>query len=174
MLAYVFTHWPADSGRRDAYEAGVAGFHRELARVGSEGFERSLLYRVRGAPWVGAEFGYEDWYLVEGSYALDPLNEVAVSEHLRPAHDAAARAAGGGMGALYRLQSGVPKPASGAVSWLSKPAGESYPDFYRRFGAEAVLWRRQMVLGSATEFLLEGEPPQGLTGERVRRELLFG
>ncbi len=174
MLAYVFTHWPADPGRREAYEAEVAVFHRELAQVGSEGFERSFLYRVRGAHWVGAEVGYEDWYLVEGSYALDPLNEVAVSARLRPAHDAAAQAAGGGMGALYRLQSGVPEPASGAVSWLSKPAGESYPDFYRRFGADAVLWRRQMVLGSATEFLLEGEPPPGLTGGRVVRDLLVG
>ena len=174
MLAYVFTHWPADPGGREAYEAGVAGFHRELAAAGSEGFERSFLYRVRGAYWVGAEIGYEDWYLVAGSFALDPLNEVAVSARLRPAHDAAARAAGGGMGALYRLLSGLPEPGSGEVAWLSKPAGESYAEFYRRFPGDAVLWRRQMVLGAATEFMLEGEPPEGLAGVRVRRELLFG
>jgi len=90
MLAYVFTHWPADPARREAYEAGVAAFHRGLATAGSEGFERSFLYRVQGAYWVGAEVGYEDWYLVEGSYALDPLNEAAVSARLKPAHDTAA------------------------------------------------------------------------------------
>jgi len=173
MLAYVFTHWPADPGRREAYEAAVVAFHRALAAAGSEGFERSFLYRVRGAHWVGAELGYEDWYLVAGSFALDPLNEVAVSARLRPAHDAAALATGGGMGALYRLISGLPEPAPGDVSWLSKPAGEGYPDFYLRFSADAVLWRRQMVLGSATEFMLEGDPPPGLAGVRVRRELLF-
>jgi hypothetical protein len=174
MLAYVFTHWPADPDRRGAYEAGVAGFHRGLAAAGSEGFERSFLYRVQGAYWVGAEVGYEDWYLVEGSYALDPLNEIAVSPRLRPVHDTAAHAAGGGMGALYRLVSGLPEPGSGEVSWLSKPAGEGYPEFYGRFSADAVLWRRQMVLGAATEFMLEGDPPPGLAGVRVRRELLFG
>jgi hypothetical protein len=29
-----------------------------------------------------------------------------------------------------------------------------------------------MVLGGPTEFLLEGEPPDGLTAQRVRREAL--
>lgn len=166
MLAYVFRHWPADGVDRAAYETSLLDFHGRLATGGSEGFLRSAVYRV--------DDRYEDWYLVEGSFALDPLNEAAVGAQLRPAHDAVAAEAGGGSGSLFRLQSGVPEPASGEVSWLSKPKGEKYPDFYARFPADAVLWRRQLVLGGPTEFLLEGAPPQGLSAETVRRELLSG
>ncbi len=166
MLAYVFRHWPAEGADRPSYEARLLTFHRELAAAGSEGFVGSAVYRM--------DARYEDWYLVEGSFALDPLNEAAVGVRLRGAHDAVAAGTGGAQGSLFRLQSGVPEPASGEVTWLSKPAGERYPDFYARFAPEAVLWRRQLVLGGPTEFLLEGEPPAGLSGERVRRELLFG
>ena len=165
MLAYVFTHWPAEGVARADYEGRLRAFHEQLAGAGSEGFLRSAVYRV--------DARYEDWYLVEGSFALDPLNDAAVGTRMRAAHDAAAAEAGGGMGSLFRLHSGVPEPASGEVAWLSKPKRESYPDFYARFGPDAVLWRRQLVLGGPTEFMLEGAPLPGLRGERVSRELIF-
>ena len=166
MLAYVFRHWPAEDADRASYEARLMAFHRELAAAGCEGFLGSAVYRIGER--------YEDWYLVEGSFALDPLNEAAVGARARGAHDAVAAGTGGGQGSLFRLHSGVPESSSGEVTWLSKPAGEKYPDFYARFPTDAVLWRRQLVLGGPTEFLLEGRPPAGLTGETVRRELLFG
>ncbi len=165
MLAYVFRHWPAGGVALETYERHLQEFHERLAHAGSEGFLRSAVYRADGK--------YEDWYLVEGSYALDPLNETAVGAALRAAHDAAAAEAAGGEGSLFRLHSGVPEPASGEVTWLPKPRGESYTDFYARFSSDAVLWRRQLVLGGPTEFLLEGDAPQGLSGEKVRRELLY-
>jgi hypothetical protein len=164
MLAYVFAHSPAEAAHGAAYEEQLLAFHQALAHAGSDGFVSSFVFRV--------EIGYEDWYLVEGSFALDPLNAAAVSLRIRPAHDAVAQAAAGGFGSLFRLQSGVPEWASGEVAWLSKPRGESYAEFYARFPPDAVLWRRQMVLGGPTEFLLEGGPPAGLTAKRVRRELL--
>jgi hypothetical protein len=164
MLAYVFAHWPADAARSGAYEEQLLAFHRALEHAGSEGFLSSVVFRV--------EVGYEDWYLVEGSFALDSLNGAAVSLRMRSAHDAVAHAAGGGQGSLFRLRSGVPGWESGEVAWLSKPPAESYADFYARFAPDAVLWRRQMVLGGPTEFLLEGDPPDGLTAQRVRREVL--
>lgn len=172
MLAYVFWHWPAPGTDRAVYEAAQRAFHAELRAAGSEGFLSSVLYRVEGAGWLPAASAYEDWYLLEGSYALDPLNEVAVSPRLRAAHDAAASSATGA-GGLYRLQSGLPEPRDGPVLWLSKPRGESYRDFYARFGADAVLWRRQMVLGPAPEFLLEAASgPAGLDGLSVERALV--
>ena len=165
MLAYVFAHWPGDAAHAADYEGRLLEFHEALARGGGEGFLKSVVFRV--------EVGYEDWYLVEGSFALDPLNEAAVSLRMRPAHDAVAHAAGGGLGSLFRLHTGVPRWDSGTVAWLSKPRGETYPDFYSRFPPETVIWRRQLVLGGPTEFLLEGDPPDGLTAQRVRREVLF-
>ncbi|MEP7104865.1 MAG: hypothetical protein ABI838_03350 [Chloroflexota bacterium] len=165
MLAYVFAHWPGDAAHTADYERQLLEFHQALARGGSEGFVKSVVFRV--------EVGYEDWYLVEGSFALDPLNEAAVSLRLRRAHDAVAHAAGGGLGSLFRLHAGVPGWDSGTVAWLSKPRGETYADFYARFAPETVIWRRQLVLGGPTEFLIEGDPPDGLTAQRVRRELLF-
>jgi hypothetical protein len=174
MLAYVFWHWPVDpAADRARYEEAQRAFHAALADAGSEGLLRSFSFRVAGTAWLPVEGAYEDWYLVAGSFALDPLNEVAVSPRLRPAHDSAARSAAGA-GGLYRLRSGVPEPRSGAVHWLRKPAGESYDRFYARFPPDAVLWRRQMVLGPAPEFLLDsGEPPEGLEALRADRELLF-
>lgn len=170
MIAYVFWHWPDADVDREAYEAAQRRFHAELNQVGSDGFQRSVGYRVSGASWIPGGAGYEDWYLLDGSHALDPLNEVAVSARVRSAHDAAARSASGA-GGLYRLVLGVPPLASGTVHWVRKPRGAPYEEFYAGFGQGSVLWRRQMVLGPAREFLVEGDLPPGLDAEPVEREL---
>ena len=173
MLAYVFWHWPRPGTEPGAYEAAQREFHAELGRAGSDGFLRSYSYRVQGSTWLPASRSYEDWYLLEGSYALDPLNEIAVSPRVRPAHDVAAGSATGA-GGLYRLQSGVPEPHDGPVLWLAKPRGETYAAFYARFPGDAVLWRRQMVLGPAPEFCLEsGRAPEGLDAVAAQREVLY-
>jgi hypothetical protein len=174
VLAYVFWHWPARTVDRDAYESSQRSFHQQLNAVGSEGFIRSLSFRVEGTAWLPVGGAYEDWYLVEGSFALDPLNDIAVSPVLRRAHDQAADGASGA-GGLYRLRSGMPAPHDGMVHWLSKAPGERYDDFYARLAPGAVLWRRQMVLGPAPEFLLESDrAPDGVQAVRVARTLVRG
>jgi hypothetical protein len=172
LIAYVFWHWPHEGADRAVYEAAQRAFHVALNRAGGEGFQRSACFRVRGAFWIPAGDGYEDWYLLDGSHALDPLNELAVSAAVRGAHDAAARAATG-LGGLYRLMRGVPALAGGEVTWLSKPRGETSDEFSGRLDRGAVVWRRQMVLGPAPEFLVEGALPTERAGTRVSRELIF-
>lgn len=169
MLGYVFWHWPAEPDATDAYEEGLAGFHRELAAVGSEGFQRSAAFRAEPLPWLAPGRGYEDWYLVAGSYALDPLNDVAVSPPLAAAHDVPAHAAGGGAGGLYRLLSGEDLLAP-LATWISKPRGMRYPEFYQRAAAFSEgpgrsFWRRQLVFGPATEFVLVSEAPVAVPAE---------
>ena len=163
MLGYVFWHWPDEGVDEARYEESLARFHRELSGSGSEGFHNSAAFRADPLPWLQPGRGYEDWYLVEGSFALDPLNELAVSPPLRQAHDAPAHAAAGGAGGLYRLLSGDELLAPMAT-WLSKPKGMRYPEFYERAAAFSEgpgrsFWRRQMVFGPATEFLLVSAEP---------------
>lgn len=163
MLGYVFWHYPAGPVAADAYEKGLIRFHRELAAIGSEGFQRSAAFRAEPLPWLAPGRGYEDWYLLAGSYALDPLNEVVVAPALAASHDVPAHAAGGGAGGLYRLLSGEALLAP-LATWIRKPEGMRYPEFYRRAaafseGSRRSFWRRQMVFGPASEFLLVSEAP---------------
>ena len=169
MLAYVFWHFPRPEIEVPAYERSLLDFHAALSEAGAEGFVGSASFRVQGAPWInqGAD-AYADWYLLEGSFALDPLNEVAVSGPRRPGHDQAAAAAASGAGGLYRLMEGD-ADAQGAAAelWLTKPRSTSYDDFYgwARPLARAAgggLWRRQMVLGPAPEFCLLAASGVGL------------
>ena len=173
MLAYVFWHWPATPGTEPvAHERAQAAFHRRLAEAPPPGFLRSWSFRVADAPWLRVAIAYEDWYLLEGSAALDPLNDAAVAPPSRSAHDRAAAGAAG-MGGLYRLHSGEPNPISGSAGWFQKPAGLTYPELYAAITPAGTLWRRQMVLGPGPEFLLEGgEAPAGVSPTTVERTLL--
>ncbi len=181
MLAYLFWHWPRGDVGTEAYERILSGFHEKLAEATPEGFRGSATFRVEGQTWVGPEpRAYEDWYFLEGSFALDLLNEVAVSGERREPHDRAARAAAGGVGGLYRLKIGEHEAAGPRfATWLTKPPGTDYQDFYT--GLEpwterpgTSLWRRQMVLGPAPEFCLLGSEryrlPESLEPVEVRRD----
>ena len=80
MLAYVFWHWRRPAIDATTYETRLGRFHAALAAAPPPGFHASFALSLRGAPWANAGGdGYEDWYLVEGSAALDPLNDAAVS-----------------------------------------------------------------------------------------------
>jgi hypothetical protein len=184
LLAYIFWHWPREGIGAERYERGLIRFHETLATVDLEGFLGSATFRVDGAPWVGPQsHGYEDWYLLEGSFALDPLNEVAVSGARREPHDTAAHASAGGAGGLYRIRSGDPEAAeSGFATWLTKQRGTGYEEFYARLepwtsGPETSLWRRQMVLGPAPEFCVlareRPEFPADLDPVSVERALIW-
>lgn len=161
MLAYIFWHWPRPQIAAGEYEADLLAFHGALAAEPPPGFRRSLTFRVGPLPWLGGEAGgYEDWYIVADSAALDPLNGAAVSGRRKPSHDRAAHAAAGGAGGLYRHQSGELDLAEARhTTWLHKPEGMTYAQFDAQLGewmagVACSLWQRQMVLGPACEYCL--------------------
>ncbi|MGH3147187.1 MAG: hypothetical protein ACRDTR_15430 [Rubrobacter sp.] len=185
MLAYVFWHWPSQEIEVGHYERSLMSFHETLARAEQEGFRGSVTFRIEGAPWVGPDArGYEDWYLLDGSFALDPLNEIAVSGDRKSPHDRVAGASAvGGAGGPYGFGSGEPAAVgSDLATWLTKQRGTSYEEFYARIepwtnGPETSLWRRQLVLGPTPEFCVLGraEPefPSDLSPVAVERTVLW-
>jgi hypothetical protein len=170
MLAYVFWHWRRPRVPAAEYEAAQRGFHAALAEAPPAGFERSFSVAVAEVPWLSAGGDvYEDWYLVDGSAALDPLNQAAVSASRQKAHDRAAALAAGGIAGLYSLRLGAPHAAPGAASWFAKPDGMPYRDLFaaleplaRRDGA--AVWCRHMTLGPGPEFCLHSAAPLPLPG----------
>lgn len=184
MLAYVFWHWPQAGVAAAAYEARLLEFHSTLTANKPPGLLRSVVFRVRGADWLGQSLdAYEEWYLTDGSAALDPLNDAAVAPACRAAHDAAARLAAGGTAGLYRLRAGeAALDAARSACWLAKPAGMRYEEFYALLNPLTsqpgiALWGRQMVLGPTLEFCLHtrgtAELPAGMASHRTSLERLW-
>ena len=165
MLAYVFWHWRDSSADADAYENAQRRFHDALAAEPSAGFRGSFSHAIEGAPWANAGGpAYEDWYLVDGSAALDPLNTAAVTATRQAPHDAAAARAAGGTAGLYRLRLGAVERSPTVAHWFQKPAGMPYPQFLAALepavvAAHGALFMRQMTLGPATEFVLFAAAP---------------
>jgi hypothetical protein len=171
LLAYVFSHRPASGVDVRDYEATLRRFHATLASAPPPGFLGSSTFRVGDR--------YSDWYLVDGSAALDALNEAAVSGARTPAHDEAARMAVDGVGKLYSLVGGEPPSGSGFEIQFSKPQGMGYADLYELMQPISgrpgmAFWRRMMVLGPPPEFCLVApsdiELPRELRPEVLRRE----
>src|ERR1043166_9053454 len=107
MLAYVFWHWKQPAVAVAEYEDAQRGFHAALAAEPPPGFHRSVSVALSGAPWAGAGgAAYEDWYLLDGMAALEPLNQAAVTASRRGPHDSAAALAAGGTAGLYALRAG--------------------------------------------------------------------
>ena len=170
MLAYVFWHWPRPEIERGQYLDHLNEFHRTLAAHKPHGFQQSVVFGVSGAKWLNTDDeAYEEWYLLDDSAAMDPLNEAAVSGACEEPHNRVAREAADGTGGLYRLRAGSPDFAHARfATWLSKPAGVSYKDFYA--GMEPLtsqpgvaLWGRQMTLGPTPEFCIHSQTPVLLT-----------
>lgn len=180
MLAYVFWHAPAPGADGGGYERLLAAFHRELAAAPPPGFAGSAAYSVGPLPWLAGDV-YEDWYAVERWEDLGALNDAAVDARRSIAHDAAARAAGEGVGGVYRLRAGTAAVAvDGPAVWMRKPRGVPYPQFRSRL-AEAVgeaggLWERQMLLGPAPEYCAVGADAGRATleGPVVQRRRIYG
>lgn len=161
MLAYILWHWPFPQVSTEDYESGLGQFHQSLSETTISGFKQSIVFRNRGTPWIGeGERGYEDWYFIAGTAAMDFLNEAAVSAARKAPHDNTAHAAAGAAGGLYQFQQGSPDFAGYRyVSWLAKPRSTGYDKFYddmRRWTGQpkVSLWRRQMVLGPTPEIAL--------------------
>ena len=166
MLAYVFWHWPRADVAAAVYETVQRRFHATLRDNPPPRFLGSRSLAVAGARWAGREGGaaYEDWYFVDGSAGLDPLNAAAVSPAYRGPHDAAAAAAEGGTAGLYRLRQGAAADPPLAAAWFTKPPGMSYAALFAMLepliAAEgAALWARQMTLGPTPEFCLHTGRP---------------
>lgn len=173
MLAYIFWHWPRLGTDPQVYESRLTRFQQALANTQIAGFRESAVYRLAGAPWLPPNTGgYEEWYLLDNSCAMDVLNDAAVSEACRPAHDEAVEFCAAGAGGLYRLRHGQPSLREMRFRyWLAKPRGVRYPEFDAALlpalgSSPTALWRRQMVLGPTPEFCLQTtstlEPPSGL------------
>lgn len=161
----MFWHRPRADVDSGEYEDLVRAFHARL-NLHSASFRVDELPFAHGGDneYHGAEYqhhgpehedrigGYEDWYLV-GSWAeLGGLNLTAISDERREPHDAVAKIAADGWGAVYALVRGDPRPPA-CPRWMSKPRGESYEAFLDRLQAPTV-WQRQMALGPAPEFCL--------------------
>ena len=165
LLAYVFWHWRRSGVPGPSYVELQRRFHAALAETPPAGFLRSHSAAIRGVSWAAAGAdAYEDWYLVEGTAALDPLNEAAVTASRQPAHDAAAAAAEGGTAGLYRLRRGSGDAVHRTAAWFAKPDGMSYGELYAvleplLLDSDGALWGRQMTLGPTPEFCLHTPGP---------------
>jgi hypothetical protein len=179
MLAYVFWHRPVSQADRGHYEASVVRFQAELAKYPPPGFIRAGSFAIGPVPWLSNQPGYEDWYLLEASWAMDPLNAFAVAGPVQPAHDIAAAQMDEGHGGIYAHVAGDPiAAAESTVYWLTRPRGIQWRpalEAVRARAPQANIWRRQMVLGSAGEFAVEVQgdsdielPPQW-TAQRCQR-----
>jgi hypothetical protein len=184
MLAYVFWHWPQPSIDRDAYVDHLADFHRTLASNKPPGFRNSIVFRIRGANWLNTPGeAYEEWYLLDDSAAMDPLNEAAVSGVCEQPHNRVAREAADGTGGIYRFRDGQAELAQARFAvWLNKPNGVSYNDFYAALQPLTSqpgigLWGRQMTLGPTTEFCIHSSTqihlPENYTGQTIPLELVW-
>ena len=158
-LAYVFWHWRRAEVSAASYVELQRRFHAALATAPPTGFLGSHAAAIQGASWAAAGGeAYEDWYLVDGTAALDPLNQAAVTASRQAPHDAAAAAARGGTAGLYRLRGGR-LGVYRIAAWLAKPEGMSYDELYAALQSTVLqtggaLWGRQMVLGPTPEFCL--------------------
>ena len=178
MLAYVFWHWPQSTIARSSYLDHLAEFHRTLASNKPAGFRRSVVFGIRGASWLNTKSeAFEEWYLLDDSAAMDPLNEAAVTGVCEVPHNRVAREAADGAGGLYRLREGQEDLARSRFAvWLGKPKGVSYRDFYAALQPLTSepgvgLWGRQMTLGPTTEFCIHSpsqiQLPEGYAGQTV-------
>ena len=165
MLAYVFWHWRRPDVAAGAYETAQRAFHQALASAPPAGFARSLSAAIREARWANDGMdAYEDWYVVDRTASLDPLNDGAVTASRSAPHDAAAAVAAGGTAGLWTLRAGEILDRPAVAYWFAKPRGMSYAALDAAVGpltlpGQGTLWMRRMVLGPAPELCLHSATP---------------
>ena len=79
MIAYLFWHCAYPTTTVKQYEEALMRFQQRLGQQQPPGFGGSASFRVAALPWLGNRRAYEDWCLLDGSWALDPLNAFAVA-----------------------------------------------------------------------------------------------
>jgi hypothetical protein len=124
MLAYIFWHRPYPNIERQRYEQAIVHFQNDLAGSKPPGFIGATSFRIEAVPWLSDLPGYEDWYLLDGTWAMDPLNAFAISGHVQAPHDGVAAMMEQGHGGLYADAGGeiVSAPRS-TMHWLTRPRG---------------------------------------------------
>jgi hypothetical protein len=179
MRAYVFWHYPQPRYTKEEYEAAQTAFHQTLASHPIPGLLRSYCFEVNAIPWLEQRAGYEDWYLVNDTAALESLNTGAVSDLLAGPHNRAAALAAGGIAGLYKPLGSPDTIAGGTVLWFRKPPGMRYDTLFERLEpVRDKLWQRMLTLGPTPEFCLLQSgpaylPPDWETKMLVRRPV-FG
>ncbi|HLI10036.1 MAG TPA: hypothetical protein VKY65_00425 [Alphaproteobacteria bacterium] len=185
MLAYLFWHRAKGDADKDTYEAVLRRFHEALNEHAYPGFLGSATYRISAVPWLGDQGGYEDWYYLQGSWALDLINAEAPYGRMERPHNDIAALMDIGHGGLYALVRGEStcQTERSTIRWLSRPRGSVWRPLieYIHNGAHPPLacWRRQMVLGPAPEFALitrAGQPvrvPEGWSEVAEDRSCLW-
>lgn len=182
MLAYIFWHRPFAQVDRQAYENAIVRFQGDLAAQPPPGFIAAASFRIEPVPWLDGKPGYEDWCLLEGSWAMDPLNSYAVTGSRQPSHDSAAALMEDGHGGIYAHVGGeTPPPQESTAYWLTRPRGIDWRAALapvRTKCPQANVWRRQMVLGRPAEFAVTVpgdmaiEVPSGWMARSVKRTRL--
>jgi hypothetical protein len=157
VLAYIFWHRPYLQIEEGTYEEPIVRFHSELGSHPPPGFLGASSFAISAVPRLGGERGYEDWCLLEGSWAMDPLNGFAVTGPRQPSHDHVAAQMAEGAGGLYTYAGGeILRTPQSTVYWLTRPRGIHWQaDIAPLRDRWPVVWRRQMVLGPAAEFAVE-------------------
>jgi hypothetical protein len=155
MLAYLFWHRPSAQVEQQLYEASITRFQADLAAHPPPGFISAASFKIDPMPWLGEQAGHEDWYLLEGSWAMDPLNAYAITGHRQASHDGVAAQMADGCGGLYAHAGGefaaVPQST---LFWLTRPRGIRWQ---RPFAPIA----RKRIAGGGRWFW--GRPPSSLS-----------
>ncbi len=89
-------------------EEALLRFQHDLSEQDPPGLRASASFRVDVLPLLGNRPGYEDWCLLDGSWALDPLNAFAVAGRVTRSHNDVAAQMEDGHGGLYSLPFGEP------------------------------------------------------------------
>jgi hypothetical protein len=183
MLAYLFWHTRKEAAPRERYERNLSAFYDALRQIGCPGVGRSDSFRISSLPWLDGQPGYEDWTIIDGAWALEELNAKAVVGSMEVLHAAIAREMDVGYGGLYYHLWGELAPhAADRAYWLSRPRGIEFRPALEQIaqsaGAPLAVWRRFMVLGPGTEFVILGrglhalEVPDGWRVNVVERGAL--
>jgi hypothetical protein len=163
-MAYVFWHTRSESIPQEAYEKNLLAFYDALIQVNCPGVGHSATFRVSSLPWSKEQHGYEDWTIVDGSWALEDLNTKAVAGPTAAAHSLIAQEMNSGHGGLYyHLWGGLEPHLADRAQWLSRPRGIQFRPALERIAQSAnttvSIWRRFMVLGPGAEFIIFGPAP---------------
>jgi hypothetical protein len=181
MLAYFFYHWKFPNVDESDYEQRLVAFHEELRAAPPDGLRHSSSFALTGPIWANAGGpSYEDWYIVNSSADLDPLNHAAVTASRKIPHDRVAAGTEGGSAGLYRIRLGELIRAPRFTAWFAKPEGWSYAELYERLSPMlapgGVLWQRQMALGPGEFCFHSSKPvefPSGIDASSVPLRAVF-
>ena len=162
MFAYIFWHVPFADGNKSEYEAALTAFHRHLANDASQGFKGSATYGISNVAWLSNRTGYEDWYFVDSTSALDGLNKAAVEPERWDVHASVSYKTEFGHGGMYYHLRGEKQPVHGSkIVWLKRPKRIRYETPLQEIidSSKGFLscWRKFLVLGPADEFAIIGD-----------------